>query len=242
MPGVSVAAADTRIRVHHDVKVSAHDGPLSITITGKNTTLIYPYSYRKIRKIADGWVVSAGEALSATAALDALEMHRAILFTQARRVLARDPAMLKRITAKTGVQDEQLRETFLIGAPWASHASAWMLGLREQDERSNRKIGAYAINMSLEVPEDVRRGAIEQLDDFLRSTTPGSQALEYVKALSRVIETAAAHAPDTSPIVQFGGTFAGRHGAPESIYFEGACAELHEMSSEEFELRRQVAG
>lgn len=243
MPGVSVAAADTRIRMHHDGGITAHDGPqdLSFSITSKNTTVLYRYSYRKIRKVADGWVVSAGEALSGTAVLDALKGHQAILFTQARRVLARDPGLFQRITAKTGVQDAQLRETLLIGAPFASDAKVWMLGLRRQDQRSNRRIGEYALNMPIQVPQQIRRIATEQLDDFLRSATTATKPVDYAKALARVIQTAAAHAPDTSALVQFGGTFNGRGGSLESIYFEGACAELSEMTEEVFELRRQTA-
>lgn len=243
MPRVSIAAADTRIRMHHDSGITAHDGPqdLLFTITSKNTTIPYRYSYRKIRKVADGWVVSAGEALSGTAVLDALKAHQAILFTQARRVLARDPGLFQRITAQTGVQDEQLRETLLIGAPFASDAKVWMLGLRPQDQRSNRSVGGYALNMPLEVPQDIRRSVIEQLDDFLCSAIPATKPVDYAKALARVIQTAASHAPDTSALVQFGGTFDGSGGSPESIYFEGACAELSEMSDEVFELRRQIA-
>lgn len=241
LPNVSLAAADTRVGIHHDGQVTTHDGPhpLSVDVSSLGRTITFAYRYRKIRKVADGWAVCAGDFSSASAVLDLLRARNAIHFTQAWSTIRDDAALLSRVQAETGIAIAELSETIVIGAPVGSSAKVWTLGLRPDDPRTSRAAGAFAINWPHSVPIVERQAAETRLKNALQNTS--NTPLTFAKAMADVIATAARHASDAGPYVQIGMTLPEESGNHRSLYFEGLSSELETMSETTFRERIEVA-
>lgn len=240
----SLAAADTRIVLHNDLGETSHDGPhpINIEIESIGKALTIPYTYRKIRKISDGWAVCAGDYVSTTEYLDLLKKHDAILFTQARRVLVGNEALLSKLTLETGIAREQLLKTTIFGAPRGTAATGWTLSLDKADGRTHRKIeGLPAINWPYTVPDKERIAANEALRNTLRHTDSSTTPLAYAKAMGQIISTAAKFAHDVGPFIQIGITHPTNDGKERSIYFEGLTEELLNLNENDFEQRCKIA-
>jgi hypothetical protein len=214
---------------------------LSVAVEATGKVLTLPYSYRKIRKISDGWAVAAGEYTSATAILDLLKQQDAILFAQARRLLIGNSLLLNSVATKTGIALDRLLDTVILAAPRGTSAAGWTLSLRPNDNRTFRRVADFAINWPLAVPQDERLAAEASLKQTLRHAHAGTTALTYAKAMGRIISTAARYAPDVGPYIQIGETLPVASSGRRSIYFEGTTAELLALDEEAFDRRCELA-
>lgn len=241
LPNCSLAAADTRIGLEFDGRRLNHDGPndLNVDVASLGRTINYPFAYRKIRRVSDGWAVCAGEYSSATEILNLLKSKEAILFTRARSLIASDTGLIERVAYATGIMPDQLRQTVILAAPFGSAAHAWILGLRPGDDRTNRRAG-IAINWPHAVPLAERARADTELRRVLALPDTHTSAFTYARALASLIDIAARHAPDVGPFIQLGQTLV-TNGAKRSIYFQGRTSELLTMSEAQFEKNIQMA-
>lgn len=243
IPGVAMAAADTRIGLGHDGQRTIHDGPhpFSAEVESLGRTLYFPYRYRKIRKIGMGWAVCAGDYSSGSAVLDALKGSESMLFTQARAVFKNDAAFFERVQQETGISIAQQMETVVIGAPLGHAANVWTLALRPHDDRTHRSAGKMATNWPESVPLVERQRATDALNKRMTAARPENKYAAYAKAMAEIIAIAGRYADDVGPFIQLGQTHQQATDTPQSIYFEGLCEELLSMSDEEFTLRCEVA-
>ena len=241
LPNCSLAAADTRIGLEFDGKQLPHDGPndLTVEVASLGRTIVFPFAYRKIRRIGDGWAVCAGEYASGTEILDLLSDRGAMLFTSARSMIASDDRWMERIANKTGIPEVQLRQTVVLAAPFGSATHTWIIGLRPNDERTNRRTGV-AINWPTTVPMADRTRADATLKAVLGLPSAQANAFIYARALAEIIDTAARHAPDVGPFIQVGQTLL-TNGAKRSIYFQGKTSDLLAMTADQFEKNIQIA-
>ena len=230
LPGVVVAAADTRITLHHSGdQVHVHDGPLDlrVDVASLGRTVVMPYPYRKLRYLGGGWAVVAGEFASGTLVLDELRQATASTFEQARdRLLQARTALEARARESTGVAPAQLRETVVLGAALNSGQGVWSLGLDPSDPRTKASVGDYAVNFPNDVPIAVKEQASRIFEAELLAAHSSQNAIGFVTAAARLIHAAAPFSASVSQRVQIGVTVTDPTGGHVARYFDGSTIEV----------------
>lgn len=230
LPGVVVAAADTRITLHHSGdQVNTHDGPedIHISVASLGRTVVIPYRCRKIRYVGGGWVVVAGEFSSGTLVLDELRQASASKFEEAFEHLRSSQALLEtKAQNSTGIEAVQLRETIVLGAALNSGQGVWSLGFSPNDTRTNESVGDYAINFPNDVPAAEKERASREFESELLAAHASQNAIGLVKAAARVIHTAGPFSTSVSSRVQIGVTVADPTGGHVARYFDSTTKEI----------------
>lgn len=243
LPGAVVAAADTRITIEGGGEQIINDGPndLRLTVASTGRVVLMAYPYRKLRHIAGGWVVAAGEFASATVLLDQLKSLGSADF-QTAQVLRRDRvAFLRRLETQTAISEQQLSETVLIGAALNAGPDVWCMGWRDNDGRNNRQAGSYAINYPPEVALETQRQIGETLKLELGTARAAEDALGLIKAVTKAILSTSQHSVAVGPRVQAGITVAQPGGGRKALYFDDSAQSILALSANEFFRRGENA-
>lgn len=238
VPGIVLAAADTRITLHHDRGTPVDDdGPrdLRVDVESLGRTVVFPYRQRKIRFLGAGWAVVAGEFASGTLLLDELRDAKVARFEQARAHLDQVRyALEERARRETGVQTEQLRQTLVIAADLTETGGAWVLGVNPNDPRSQANPGQFIANTPLDVPEAAWAQAKQLFYDELGASIQARNALGLVKAAARLVGVASKHSKEASARAQIGVTIMDPGVGQVARYFDGPVEDLLRLTPADF--------
>lgn len=243
LPGVSLAAADTRTGIEHSEGQLIHDGPDDLRIhVAFGKTVVVPYKYRKMRHLGDGWAVGAGEFVSLQKLLDRLKENGSSQFTQAKRLIQERSQILESVKAEVGIAEEQLLKTIILGAPLGIDVGVWSIGLRDNDPRTNPRIGEYAINWPFEVPLPIQQQKNQELTNNLLSAHATHNTLALVKAVARVVGVANEYSDKVGPLVQVGISVANPEGGYQALYIDDSIVNILALTNAEFLQRAESAG
>lgn len=238
VPGIVIAAADTRITLHYDGGVPVDvDGPndFHVDVTSLGRTVVFPYRQRKIRFLGAGWAVAAGEYASARLVLQDLSAAKASRFDVAQAHLDRvREALEERARHETGVPTEQLRRTLVIGGDLSEVGTVWMLGFNPNDPRTHPNAGQAVANTPLDVPAAVSQAAEQVFQDELQRSCHERNAIGLVKAAAKRIGMISQHTKEASARAQIGVTIKDPGGGFVARYFDGAVEELLKLGPADF--------
>ena len=235
LPSWSAVAADTRVRFHHDSQQTVHDGPhpLRLSIERPVTELVIPYSYRKIRRVADGWVTCAGSLAAATAAMDVLKAESAQHFTSARSALNRASQHIRVSGRILGLAESEHDETILLGAPFGSSTSVWTISLGNVQGRTHRSVGSFAINWPPDVGPAIQDETQAELRRMLAEAAELDSPGGMIRALTRVVEVASGNSIHASELVQVGQSIRSASSEIRHLYWEGPVTGLLNMTDQD---------
>lgn len=238
VPGVVLAAADTRIGLHHDRGAPViHDGPgdIPIELETLRRTLVIRYRQRKIRFLGTGWAVIAGDLASGSLVLDELHGAKAARFETAQAHLARiRDALEERALSETGVPKTQQRQTLVIGAELSPVGGVWTLGVDPNDPRTKAQQGQFVANTPQDVPAQIQMTAKQAFFDEVGLSCQSGNAMGLVKAAARFVGVVSRHSKEASARAQIGVTIKGPDTEPVARYFDGAVDDLLRLGQADF--------
>ncbi|KQV45769.1 hypothetical protein ASC95_27535 [Pelomonas sp. Root1217] len=238
IPGVVVAAADTRVVLHHDLgEPAVHDGPkdlpVGLALLGREAVI--PYRQRKIRFLGAGWAVITGEFVSGSLVLDALREAKAARFNLAQSTLDRAREALEaRALSEMGVPTAQLRETLVIGAELSPDGGVWTLGVGPDDPRTAANRGVFVANTPLDVPTNVAASAKQVFFNELDLSRRTGDGIRIMKAAAAFIGVVSRHSKEASARAQIGVTIKDPDTHSVSRYFDGAVDDLLSLGTNDF--------
>lgn len=210
IPGIVVAAADTRVIVHPERgRPVSVDGPhdFRVEVESLGRSVVIPYRQRKIRFLGAGWAVAAGAFTSATLLLDELRDAKASSFEMAKVHLDRvRDSLEQRAQRDTGVPVERLRETLVIGGDLSDAGGAWTLAFDSGDPRTHANAGQFVANTPFDVPTSVSQAAEQVFVSELQTAFQTRNAIGLVKAAARRIGVVSQHTKQASSRAQIGVT------------------------------------
>ena len=230
---ISLVVADTRVNLTHDLGSQANqDGPTDFTIFVRNPKydLTVPFRFRKIRPVSNGWMTSAGDYLLGRKILDLIANHATASFAPIHQLLRKEyPRLKDEIQRQTGLSDEQVSGTVILGAPFGQ-SSAWIISFDQSRAKTNPAVGDYVTNWPRAVPTKVQRQAQTQFDQQLQAARSESSISGLARAAVCLVATAAEYANDVGIYSQVGITIGSSLCLKESYYLQGSSRDLLSMS------------
>lgn len=238
LPGLNLTAADTRLNLRStdgsEVKI---DGPGNLVLES-GASLVLPYHYRKLRRIAEGWMAGTGDfvavklALERLHALGTLEFERLAHFWETERDNLR--TLARREIGFTGGDLDQT--TILI----ATHAAGpKVLALHFlMASPAIAAVGNYVITWPPGLQPEVSRLASTNFEQAVNTANTTANVHAIVRSAIEVVRTAAQWSWTVGPQVQVGFTTgAGSQGA-RHFYLSGDASILAQLS--DVELQRVI--
>lgn len=238
VPGISLAAADTRVNlIHQGNGPSDNDGPedFVVSVADRGYQVRIPFRFRKLRPLSRGWITSAGDYLLGKVLLDLLARADTCDAESVIKLLDEAyPLAASQIEQATGFAKEQLSRTALMGAPFIGDPKVWMINFSTAD-KSLPSVGQYCANWPTEVPDEIKAQAIQAFEWQVRSANGARNIAALAKAAVQLIATAQQHSQNVGVYAQVGITVGSPDGMNASYYVEGCSDDLLGLSDGKLE-------
>ncbi len=229
LPGLNLTAADTRLNLRStdgsEVKV---DGPDDINLVLKSgASLVLPYHYRKLRRIAEGWMAGTGDFVAVQLVLERLHALGTLEFEQLAHFWETERDNLRTLARReTGVTGGDLDQTTILIATHAAGPKVLALHF-SMASPAIAAVGNYVITWPPDLQLDVSRLASTNFEQAVNTAT---DVHAIVKSAIEVVRTAAQWSWTVGPQVQVGFTTgAGSQGA-RHFYLSGDASSLAQLS------------